>query len=91
MEFKVIPWTWRDGRVRMEMRLVHFAGDDGIMTTHLAHRARFESACGTSYWNKAHGEGLGKTEGIDCPECIRILQSLTFTCEYNGAVQEVKS
>lgn len=83
MTLKVIPWTWRDGSVHLEMRLTSFPSDDGEILTHLDGDGRFVTACGQPWWGKLSASGIGRTGGVTCPDCRRLLSSMTF----EGTVQ----
>ena len=34
-QLKVIPWTWRNGQIHLEMRLASFHTEAGELVTHL--------------------------------------------------------
>jgi hypothetical protein len=83
-ELKVIPWTWRDGSVHLEMQLVAFHNENGELFTHLSGpRQLFVTSCGQPWWGIGSSSGLGHTERISCPDCRKLLASLTFSAEIN--------
>lgn len=78
LTIKVVPWTWRDGTIHLEVRCATFPDTfSGIVTTHLD-GLHFKSACGDPYWGKCSGTGLMSSQSIDCPRCKALLASLTF-------------
>lgn len=75
-------WEWRDGSIHPEIRLAHFAGEDGEVLTHLdGNHLKFESACGLGYFGRASGVGLGNPGKIDCPQCRSFLKGITLRVE----------
>lgn len=85
MNLQVIPWTWRNGSVHLEMRLASFfhgTGPDSELVTHLDDDGqRFVTACGVPWWGIGSSSGIGHTERVTCPECRTLLASLTFNVE----------
>jgi hypothetical protein len=80
--YKVVPWTHRDGSVHLEMRLVSFHDETGELLTHLdSPGRRFVTACNKPWWGVGSASGIAHTERISCPDCRRLLSSLTFTAE----------
>lgn len=81
MQLKVIPWTWRDGSIHLEMRLATFHEGDELVTHLDGGSGRFVTACGMPWWGKTSSSGIGHTERISCPDCRALLASLTFSVE----------
>jgi hypothetical protein len=79
---KVIPWTYRDGSIHLEMRLASFHNEDDELVCHLDGGFQdFKTACGVAWWGKASTSGIAHSERITCPDCRRLLASLTFTAQ----------
>ena len=72
----VVPWTWRDGSVHLEMRLTSFHRGDEC-ETHLdgPTPGRFVTACGVPWWGVGSASGLGHTERVNCEACRTILKN----------------
>ena len=81
-QLKVIPWTWRNGQIHLEMRLASFHTEAGELVTHLdGPGQRFVTACDVPWWGVSSASGLGHAERVSCPDCKRLLASLTFTAQ----------
>ena len=78
--FKVVPWTWRDGSVHLEMRLTTFHDKTtGELLTHLdSPGRRFVTACNAPWWGVGSSSRIGQTERVNCPNCRTILASMKF-------------
>jgi len=81
-QLQVIPWTWRDGSVHLEMRLASFHNENGELFTHLdGGRGLFVTACDVPWWGVCSSSGLGHSQRVSCPDCKRLLASMTFHAE----------
>ncbi len=75
---EVVPWTWRDGTVHLEMRLASFFVDDELQTHLDGSTSRFVTACGVPWWGITSSSGIGHTQRITCPECRELLRNATI-------------
>lgn len=85
-QVEVIPWTYRDGSVNLELRCATFTPQDdvgGVLVTHsMIGNTPLTTLCGQVYRYKGPvSYGLQRSGTIDCPECRTLLSACTFTCE----------
>jgi hypothetical protein len=73
---KVVPWTWRDGSVHLEMRLCSFHEGDTLLTHLDGGDGRFVTACGKGWWGIGSSCGLGHTQNVSCEDCRTILRGM---------------
>lgn len=69
-------WEYRDGSVHAEMMLASFFEDESgesRLVCHVDGNGTLRSACGKSYFAKAHATGLGDPARVDCPECRKLI------------------
>lgn len=80
---RVVPWTWRNGTVHLEVRLASFADESGEVFTHLdgTGPGLFTTACGAKWWGKTSASGLGHSQVITCEACREILRTAKFVSD----------
>ncbi len=81
-DLRIVPWTWRDGTVHLEMRLASFHHEDDTLVTHLDGEGYFVTACGREWWGiGSSSSGLGHTQNVTCEDCRDLLKHARISIE----------
>ena len=82
---RVVPWTWRDGSVHLEVWLTSFHNENNEIECHLqGDEQRFTTACGVGWWGVGSASGIGHTQKVTCESCREILRTAALVVDPEG-------